>query len=81
MDIEIVTTTNTWITEVSGREFEDREAGAAARSVRERIKAEEAIDVYADHSDERLGSRVARVAVFNPGRVVAVMERWTHRHR
>ena len=80
MEIEIVTTTNTWITEVSGREFADREAGAAARSVRERIKAGEAIAVSTDR-DGRLGSREGRVAVFNPGRVVAVIERRTHRQR
>lgn len=75
MDIVIITTTDTWITHVSNREFAGRESGAAARSVRDRIKAEEPIEVHADVSDRRELSRREQMAVFNPGHVVAVMER------
>jgi hypothetical protein len=81
MDIAIVTTTDTWITHVSNHEFAGCESGAAARSVRDRIKAEEPIEVHADVSDRRELSRRGQMAVFNPGHVVAVMERWTDRHR
>jgi hypothetical protein len=81
MEIEIVTTTGTWITRVSNQESAGRESGAAARSVRERIKAEEPIEVRADINEGRALSYLEQVAVFNPGHVVAVIERRTHRRR
>jgi hypothetical protein len=80
MEIEIVTTTGTWITHVSNQESAGRESGAAARSVRERIKAEEPIEVRGINEGRAL-SWSEQVAVFNPGHVVAVIERRTHRRR
>ena len=47
MDIEIHTTTGTWMTYVDDQEFADQEPGAAAGSVGSRIKAGEAIAVSA----------------------------------
>jgi hypothetical protein len=74
MEIEICTITTTWITRVDDQEFADREQGTAAGSVRERINAGEPIAVYGDVSGSR-SSRVSDMAIFNPGHVVAVVEK------
>ena len=76
MEIEIHTTTGIWVMYVDDQEFADQESGAAAASVGDRIKAGEAIEVSAATS---AGGQHARhkehMAVFNPGHVVAVVER------
>jgi hypothetical protein len=74
MDIEIHTTTGSWITYVDDQEFSDQDAGAAARSVGDRIKAGEPIEVTAAASAGRLHARrEEHMAIFNPGHVVAVV--------
>ncbi len=75
MEIEIHTTTGTWITHVDDQEFADQEAGAAAGDVGDRIKAGEPIEVSpATSAGGPHTRRDKRMAVFNPGHVVAVEE-------
>jgi hypothetical protein len=72
MDVEIHTTTGIWITYVHDRELANQESGAAARNVRDRIKAGEPIEVTAATGAGRQGGK--HMAVFNPGHVVTVRE-------
>lgn len=75
MEIEIHTTSGTWVTYVDDQEFAGRESGAAAGDVRHRIKAGEPIEVSSGAGARRPQARHGEhVAVFNPGHVVAVME-------
>ncbi|HEX5782236.1 MAG TPA: hypothetical protein VFX80_09945 [Solirubrobacteraceae bacterium] len=75
MEIEIHTTTGTWITYVDDQEFADQEPGAAAGDVRHRIKEGKAIDVTAAAGPRRPHARHGdQMVVFNPGHVVAVVE-------
>ena len=76
MDVEIRTTTDIWITRVTNQELVDPGSGAAARSVGDRIKAGEPIEVRAEISGEPAhAARSLHIAVFNPGHVVAVLEK------
>lgn len=75
-EVEIHTTTETWITHVDSQQFADRKSGAAAGSVRDRIKAGEPIEVRAEDNGElRHAPRSWNMAVFNPGNLVAVVEK------
>jgi hypothetical protein len=76
MEIEIHTTTGMWVMYVDDQEFADQESGAAAASVGDRIKAGEPIEVSAAASaGGPHARRKEHMAVFNPGHVVAVVER------
>lgn len=75
MEIEIHTTSGTWVTYVDDQELADQEPGAAAEDVRHRIKAGEPIEVSAATGVRRPQARHGdHMAVFNPGHVVAVVE-------
>ena len=74
IEVEIRTITGTWITFVDEEEFEDREPGAISGKLRDRIKAGEPIQVRAESSGGRQQPSRSRMAVFNPGHVVAVIE-------
>ena len=68
--VEIRTIVGTWITPVDDQQFEDRKPGAAARDVRDRIKAGEPIEARAESEP----AHHLQDVVFNPGHVVAVVE-------
>ncbi len=75
MEIEIHTTSGIWVTYVDDQEFADRDSGAAAEDVRDRIKAGDPIEVSAATGVRRPQARHGdHLAVFNPGHVVAVVE-------
>ena len=75
MEIEIHTTTGTWVTYVDEQEFAGREPGAVAEDVKQRIRAGEPIEVSAAMGARRSQARHGDpLAVFNPGHVVAVVE-------
>jgi hypothetical protein len=76
MEIEIHTTTGIWITDVDDQQFARQESGAAARSVGDRIKAGEPIEVTrpATSAERPHAHRGQHMALFNPGHVVAVVE-------
>ena len=76
MDVEIRTTTGTWIAQVDDRELAESAAGAAAAVVRDQIQGGVAIEVRPEgDSAQRLTARPTHLVVFNPGHVVAVLER------
>jgi hypothetical protein len=76
IEVEIHTITDTWITHVDTKQFADRKSGAAAGRVRDRIKAGEPIEVRAeDDGGQRHAPRSWHMAVFNPGNLVAVVEK------
>ena len=68
--VEIRTIIGTWITPVDDQEFEDRNPGAAAGDVRDRIKAGAPIEARAQGEPPHQVQDV----VFNPGHVVAGVE-------
>jgi hypothetical protein len=72
IEVEIRTIVGTWITPVDDQELEDRNPGAAAGDVRDRIKAGEPIEARPESRGEP-DYRLQDV-VFNPGHVVAVVE-------
>ena len=80
MEVEICTITSTWVTNVDDQEFADRAPGSAAVSVRTRINAGEPIEVKPDAGGPP-HARAQQMAIFNPGHVVAVVERSLRRAR